>query len=169
MALSINLKAFLILIFCLSDRVYVAKKSKLKQRVDDLDKLFRYETHRLNEKIETGNQEIDKISKRLKTLDDLENLVRERGSIEEETHTAISETNLKTLSSKIDEKNMAIDKVSESLKRLKTGLVEEKKARQSDFKGVLEKQNEILKNQEDLATGITNFFNRIATLMMQKV
>lgn len=165
MALSINLKATLILIFCLSDRVYAARNSKLEQKVDALDKLFRTEMYLMNEKVEVGRHERDMILEQLnQTLDLLENLARDGGNTKEETPTTIDQTYVKTLSSKIDENNMVVD-------RIKRGLLDEKKARKRDATAVInqlniiqERQTEILKNQADLASGITDIFDRIITL-----
>ena len=119
-------RSFLAIMLCLTVCVNSAKKSKLKLKLDALDKLLRTQMYLVNEKLDMG------IKERKLLFDKFEETIENRGKPEADYRTEEDQKGFNTfrnqigkLSTKFERNTKDIDELSDSLIRIKKGVLGE--------------------------------------------
>ena len=173
MELISKFKSYLVIMICLHVCVNGAGQSKLKQRLNSLEKLFRTDMYLVNERLDTVIQEREMLIQKFnETMEYLENLGKtERKEIPAtetiEAHESALDNDIDNLSDAVQENTKDVEELSNTLIRIKRGLLEEKMARQSDLNSVIEQlklieqmnQNEMKKIPEELIAHINILTN----------
>ena len=148
-----------------------SKKSRLEQKVDALDNLFQGKMFLINDQLEMGRQEREKIKEKLNTtLEHLQTMGNADGKTVEDTNTEKTERDLDMLTQEIDELSNKVNqtdrqtgRLSESVYRIKRGFQQEKLARKSDTQAVIDQLQEMQKNQNELQKNLFYKMNDIVT------
>ena len=151
-------RSLFVLTCCLVVCVNCAKKSRVEQKVDALDNLFRGEMYLVKEKLETGRQEremlLEKFNETLEYLEKLdtgeEKTLPNTNTEGRQSHSDTLLDKIEVLSDKVEQNDRDTDEMSETLIRMKRGAQEEKVARKSDANAIIEQLLEIQKNQNEM-------------------
>ena len=166
-------KSLFVLTCCLVVCVNCAKKSRVEQKVNALDNLFRGEMYLVNEKLETGRQEremlLEKFNETLEYLEKLdtgeEKTLPNTNTEGRQSHSDTLLDEIEVLSDKVEQNDRDTDEMSETLIRMKRGVQEEKVARKSDANAVIEQLLEIQKKQNEMKESQNEMMKNINSLI----
>ena len=162
MALILKVKSFLVIMICLAVCASGAGKSKLKEKVKALDRLFHSKMYLVDERLDIGEKEREKLFKKYEeAMVNLETKGTPKSksrSEQEHEDFDVLQNEIEKLSNKVETNTKDTDELSDTLIRLKRGALSEKVARKSDLNIVIKQFKEVQKRtrkvQEGLVTDI---------------
>ena len=173
MGLISKFKSYLSIMICLAVCVNSAGKSKLKLKLNALDNLFRSEMHLVNEKLDIGRKEREKL---LKKFEETMGYLGDRGktrskklpdsTLDEEQGKLITISNeIEKLSNKVERSTKDTGELSDSFIRLRRGVLEEKVARISFTDTLFQQLEEEQKNKNETIKNREGFVNNIYSIV----
>ena len=132
-----------------------SQKSRLAQKVDALDNLFTGKMYLVNEKLETGRAERQKLEKKLnETMEYLETVGNVDAKAVQDRNSQAGQGEFDMLTEKVNKLTDIVDKndrttreMKESVSRIKRGVQQEKMARKTDTQAVIEQLMQMQENQ----------------------
>ena len=132
-----------------------SQKTRLAQKVDALDNLFTGKMYLVNEKLETGRAERQKLEKKLnETMEYLETVGNVDAKAVQDRNSQAGQGEFDMLTEKVNKLTDIVDKndrttreMKESVSRIKRGVQQEKMARKTDTQAVIEQLMQMQDNQ----------------------
>ena len=152
------------------------QESRLAQKVDALDNLFKGKMYLVNEELENGRVKREKLEEKLnKTLEYLDTMGNVDTKVVEDRSSKPGQGDFDMLTEKVDKLTDKVEKndrktkeMTESVSRIKRGVQQEKMSRKTDTQTVIEQllqmQENLFSKMNDIILTQTDLMNKVNTL-----